>query len=122
VGYHSSMITEGFVGIIKIDKDVAFCSVTDETEIACFAALRQKLYTNFKLSDGHSLIAEVHQSGPQGCVEILMPNTPVAETMVKMMNKNIAASLTYFLMDQGMDKNFVNAWCQSRVILAAQHQ
>ena len=41
VGYHSSMITEGLVGIIEIDKDVAFYSVTHETEIAGFVALRR---------------------------------------------------------------------------------
>ena len=42
-----------------------------------------------------------------GSIDILIPNTPEAETMVAMMNKQLPAYLTFYLDDLGMDKDFI---------------
>jgi hypothetical protein len=40
---------------------------------------------------------------------IIIPNTPDAETMICMMNKNIAAYLQYTLIEQGFSQDFVKS-------------
>ena len=42
-----------------------------------------------------------------GSVDIVIPNTPEAETMVAMMNKQLPEYLTLYLNDLGMDKYFI---------------
>ncbi len=44
-----------------------------------------------KMTDGHSLIDEVHQEGPHFKTTCIMPHTPEAERLVATMNKNVAA-------------------------------
>jgi hypothetical protein len=61
-----------------------------------------------KLSDGHQLIAEVHQASTLvGPVHIAIPNTPEAERMVIMMNKNFPAYVGHVLKDQGLPEIFL---------------
>ena len=64
-------------------------------------------YTQLKLEDGHSLIAEIHQEHAMADVEAVIPDIPAAETMALMMDKNIVAYLTHCLGDSGTDKEFV---------------
>ena len=59
------------------------------------------------MEDGHSLIAKAHQRGYMGSVNIVIPNTPEAETMVAMVNKQLPAYLAFYLEDQGLDKGFI---------------
>ena len=59
------------------------------------------------MDDGHSLIAEAHQRGHMGSVDIVIPNTPEVEMMVAMMNKQLPAYLTFYLNNLGMDKYFI---------------
>ena len=40
-------------------------------------------------------------------VDIVIPNTPEAENMVAMMNKQLLAYLTLYLDDLGTDKDFI---------------
>jgi len=49
------------------------------------------------MADGHSLVAELHQRGLMGAVEIVVPNSPAAEQMIEMMNKHMGAFLFYYL-------------------------
>ena len=44
------------------------------------------LLKKFKLANGTSLIAEVHQRGPMGAVDVIVPNILEAEAMILMMN------------------------------------
>ena len=57
--------------------------------------LRHLLYNYVKMEDGHSLITKAHQQGYMGPFNIVTPNTPEAETMVAMMNKQLPAYLTF---------------------------
>ena len=61
----------------------------------------------FKMSDGSSLIAEVHQRGPMGVVDVIVPNTPEAEAMILMMNRHLPAFCFHYLTGQGVDETFV---------------
>ena len=65
------------------------------------------LYKYVKMDDGHSLIAEAHKRGHTVSVDIVIPNTPEAETMVAMMNKQLPAYLTFYLHNLRMDKYFI---------------
>ena len=89
--FHSSMTAEELVGIIDFDATENVYSVLDPTKAVATMILRHVLYKYVKMYDGHSLIAEAHQRGHMGSVDIVIPNTPEAETMVAMMNKQLPA-------------------------------
>ena len=84
--FHSSMTVEELVGIIDFDVTESVYSVLDPTKAVATMNLRHVLYKYAKMDDGHSLIAEAQQIGHMGSVDIVIPNTPEAETMVAMMN------------------------------------
>ena len=65
------------------------------------------LYKYVKIDYGHLLIAEAHQRGHMRSVDIVIPNTLEAETMVVMMKKQIPAYMALYLDDLGMDKDFI---------------
>ena len=56
-------------------------------------SLRHVLYHHMKLSEGYSLLAEVHQESELDSVDIVVPDIPEAEAMVAMMNKQISVYL-----------------------------
>ncbi len=61
-----------------------------------------------KMSDGHQVIAEVHQASLLvGPVHIVIPNSPEAERMVIMMNKNLPAYVGHVLKDQGLPDSYL---------------
>ena len=61
-----------------------------------------------KMSNGHQLIAEVHQASLLvGPVHIVFPNSPEAERMVIMMNKNLPAYVGHVLKDQGLPDSYL---------------
>jgi hypothetical protein len=73
-----------------------------------YLSLRQVLLCYLWLSDGHQLIAEVHQSDEiMGPVQAVVPNTPEAERMILMMNKNVPSYIGNVLRDQGMPQTFL---------------
>ncbi len=63
---------------------------------------------DMKMSDGHQLIADVHQASLLvGPVHIVFPNSPEAERMVIMMNKNLPAYVRHILKDQGLPDSYL---------------
>ena len=107
VNFHASMTAVGFEGIWDLDKEVPIYNVTNPLQIEGFMSLRTVMYSKLKLSDGHTLVAEMHQKQEMGDVEAVVPNMPEAETMVEMINKNVVAYLTHYLMDENMPTAFV---------------
>jgi hypothetical protein len=70
--------------------------------------LCQVLLCYVRLSNGHQLLAEIHQSnGVMGRVQAVIPNTPEAEQMILMMNKNFPAYIGNILRDQGLPDSFL---------------
>ena len=101
------MTVEELVGIIDSDATETVQSVSDPIKSVATMILRHVLYKYVKMDDGHSLISESNQRGHMGSVDIVIPNTPEAETMVAMMNKQLPAYLTFYLNNIGMDKYFI---------------
>ena len=80
---------------------------SNSVKIMGYTSLRRVLYKFTKLSGGHSLIGEIHQENDLSIVDIVIANAPEAETMVAMMNKNLAAYLTHYLKDAGLNEDFI---------------
>ena len=92
------MVVEDILGITNLDAVAAL--YTESGELIRGLTLRHVLFTKFKLKDGFQLIAEVHQSAaPMSPVQVVIPQTPEAEKMIFMMNKNFPAFLTFVLRD-----------------------
>ena len=72
--YHASMMMVNFDGVWDIDKKVPIYNVVRPTEIEGYLSLRAVFYSQLKLSDGHSFIAEVHQQHAMVDVEAAIPN------------------------------------------------
>jgi hypothetical protein len=96
--YQITMVVEDLLGITNLD---AAASLYNEAgEATKGLTLRHVLLTKFKLKDGFQLIAEVHQSAaPMSPVQVVIPQTPEAEKMILMMNKNFPAFLSFVLRD-----------------------
>ena len=95
------------MGIIDFDVTETVYSALDSSKLVATMNLRHVLYNYFNMEDGHSLIAKAHQRGYMGSVNIVIPNTPEAETMVEMINKKLPAYLKFYIEDQGLDKGFI---------------
>lgn len=99
INYMSSTIYHGLTGIIDFDKRVNFYSTTDPTKVMGHFMFWHLLYNKFVMSDGQPLFWEVHQAEPMCPVDVVIPNWPEAEHLVLMMNKNVAAFTTHFLLE-----------------------
>ena len=107
VNYQDAMNPVGFPGIWDLDAGVEIFSVTDPTTVVSTTSLRKVLYANITMEDGYPLIGELHQLSPLAVVEALVSNAPEAEVMVGQMQKNVAAYLWFYLLDQGMPEEFI---------------
>ena len=118
VNYEASMTYTGLVGVMNLDKEVEIKSVTDPTATVGTISFRQMLYGVMKLPGNPPLplFSEVHQKSPISSIDTVIPNCPEAETMVGMMNKNIAAYLYHYLQTVAkMDKDSVMALLEASV-------
>jgi hypothetical protein len=105
--YQCSMLLEDIVGITNLD---ATAPIFEEVKNKFLGnlSLHQVLLCYLWLSDGHQLIVEVHQSDEiMGPVQAVIPNTPEAERMILMMNKNVPSYIGNVLKDQGMPETFL---------------
>ena len=107
VNYQSRIIYDGLVGVVDLNREVAFYAESDSTRLMGYISLRYVLYKFMKLSNGHSLIGEICQENNLASVDIVIANAPEAETMVAMMNKNLAAYLTHYLKVAGLNGDFI---------------
>ncbi len=62
-----------------------------------------------KLKDGTALVAELHQRGPQGPVDMVIPNTSEAEACFEMFNKQPAGYLYHVIPMFGATETFVKS-------------
>jgi hypothetical protein len=105
--YQCSMILEDIIGITNLDATAGIYDKETGNFLGTLS-LRQALLRYLRLSDGHQLIAEVHQSEEvMGPVQAVIPSTPEAERMILMMNKNVPACIGNVLKDQGMPEPFL---------------
>ncbi len=69
--------------------------------------LKMVLLNYLKIGDTYSLFAELHQTEELGPVLVIISHCSKAETMVHMMNKQVAAFLYYFLKDAALPVKFI---------------
>jgi hypothetical protein len=106
VNFHCSMTCEDLRGIVYLDAIApVYCEITNKLQGTL--SLRQVLLKYLKMSDGTSLVAEIHQRGSMGIVEIVVPNTAEAEAMVMMMNRQFPAFCHNYFIKNGMTEAFV---------------
>ena len=110
------------MGILDFDVTETVYSVLDPTKALATMNLRYVLYKYVKIDDVHSLISKAHQRGHMGSVDIVIPKTPEAETMVAIMNKQLPAYLTFYLDDLGMDKDFIRKLLTRACCSALMHE
>ena len=108
VNFHCSMTCEDIRGIVHLDATATIYSLSTGDPVGELS-LRQVLLKYLKMSDGTSLIAEIHQRGLMGIVEIIVPNTAEAEAMVLMMNRQFAAYCYNALQKSELDVNFIKS-------------
>ncbi len=100
------MILEDVVGIT--DLDGAAWLQDEGMTTPLHLSLRKLLLQNIRLSNGHQLLAEIHQSSSvMGKVQAVIPNTPEAKQMILMMNKNCPAYVGNVLRNQGLPNSFL---------------
>jgi hypothetical protein len=101
------MLLEDFVGITNLDATAPIFKEVSNKFLGNLS-LHQVFLCYLWLSDGHQLIVEVHQSDEiLGPVQAVIPNTPKAEWMILMMNKNVPSYIGNVLKDQGMPETFL---------------
>jgi hypothetical protein len=74
--------------------------------------MRDILLNYFTMTDGHSLIAEVHQRRVLSPVEVIILNTEEAETMIARMNVHLPVFCYHYLIDKSLGKTFAEALIQ----------
>ncbi len=104
--YQSLMILEDVVGVTDLDGKAVLEKAGLPTPLRL--TLRKLLLEYIRLSNWRQLLTEIHQSdGGMGKVQAVIPNTPEAEQMILMMNKNCPAYVGHILCDQGLPDNFL---------------
>ncbi len=104
--YQCTMMLEDITGIVYLNGTAAIKD-NNTGNVIRVVSLRTLLLRYLHLSNGHQLIAEIHQAnGVMGPVQAVVPNSPEAEQMIMMMNKNFPAYVGNILRDQG-----VGLWC-----------
>ncbi len=105
--YQCTMMLEDITGIVYLN-GMAAIKDNNTGNVIRVVSLRTLLLRYLCLSNGHQLIVEIHQAnGVMGPVQAVVPNSPEAEQMIMMMNKNFPAYVGNILRDQGFDETFL---------------
>lgn len=104
--YEVSMTAEDLVGVIDLDYSATVYHPVTRKAVGSYS-LRYALMNFVKMSDGRPAIAEAHQSSISKPTHLVVPNTPEAERMIGMMNKNLPAYLYHTLIDYDLPADFV---------------
>ena len=120
--YQCSLTVEVLKGVVNIDAPTKYDrSLADGSVISLEFTLREILLKYFKMEDGHPLVAEVHQRIVTSPVEVVIPSSSEAETMLAKMNKHFPAFIYFYLQDKGMSKDFAvnlvrNSCCPTLIV------
>jgi hypothetical protein len=98
--YEVSMTLEELVGVINLDHPALRMHPTMGQHVVSYT-LCYVLLNFVKINDGHSFIAEAHQSDISMPTHLIIPNTSKAEQLVSMMNKNLPEFLLNVPKEQG---------------------
>jgi hypothetical protein len=111
INYEVSMTAEELAGVIDLDRLTAIVHPTSGKVVARYSLLH--ILLNFiKMSNGCAGFAEAHQQDLSMPMHLVVPNTPEAEHLIGMMNKNLPAFLFHTLKEQGLPDKFINKLLQ----------
>jgi hypothetical protein len=105
--YEVSMTAEELAGLIDLDTPLTIINLANGLHLVSYS-LCYALVNFRKISNGHSLVAEAHQRDISKPTHIIIPNTPKAECLVGMMNKNLPAFLSNMSKEQGLPEEFID--------------
>jgi hypothetical protein len=101
------MMPEELVCVIYLDHPAPIMHpTTGQHVVSC--TLRHVLLNFVKMSDGHPLIAEAHQSNISMPTHLIIPNTPKAEQLVGTMNKKFPLFLLNVLKEQRLPDDLID--------------
>jgi hypothetical protein len=101
------MSAEELVGVIDLDNPTSIFHPISGKLVAYYSL--RYMHLNFvKMSDPCSLITKGHQSDISKPTHIIIPNTPEAEQLIGMINKNLPAFLLHMLKEQGLPEDFID--------------
>jgi hypothetical protein len=106
--YNMSVVSTEVQGIMDLDASVeAICPQSRATLGSL--SLRETLIKYLKQKDGNPLVAELHQCGPQGPVDMVIPNSGKAEARFEMFNKQPVGYLYHVLPTFGATETFTKS-------------
>ena len=117
------MTAEDLVGVINLDYESKILHPTTGKEVGSYS-IRYALMNFVKMSDVRPAIAEAHQSGISKPMHLIVPNTPEAERLITMMNKNLPTYLYHTWIEHGLPEEFVEDLLRKlceMTMLAARH-
>ncbi len=106
--YNMSLISVQVKGITNLEV-LAEVTCPELGNVIGHLSLRQTLLKYLKLPDGNPMCAELHQPGPQGPVDMVIPNTLLAECSFEMFNKQPAGYLYHVLPKFGASELFIKS-------------
>ena len=106
--YNMSLISVQVKGITNLEAS-AEVTCPDSGNVIGRLSLRQTLLKYLKLPDGNPMCAELHQRGPQGPVDMIILNTPLAKGSFEMFNKQPAGYLYHVLPTFGASALFIKS-------------
>ncbi len=104
--YQVSMVCKDLIRVTLLDESKEITHLTTGKSLGT-NSLQYVLLNYLKMKDGHLMIAEAHQEDILKPIHIIIPNTPEAERMVGMKNKNLPAFLWHILIEQGLPEDFI---------------
>ena len=106
--YNMSLISVQVNGITDLEAS-AEVKCPESGDVLGHLSLRQTLLKYLKLPDGNPMCAELHQRGFQTPVDMIIPNTPLAERTFEMFNKQPAGYLYNVLPEFGASTSFIQS-------------
>jgi hypothetical protein len=104
--YNMSLISIQVKGITNLEAS-AEVTCSESGNVIGHLSLHQTLLKYLKLQDGNPMCAELHQCGPKGPVDMVIPNTSLAECCFEMFNKQLAGYLYHVPPTSGTSNLFI---------------
>jgi hypothetical protein len=106
--YNMSLIRVQVKGITDLEAS-AEVKCPESGDVLGHLSLRQTLLKYLKFPDGNPMCTELHQRGFQGPVDMIIPNTPLAESSFEIFNKQPAGYLYNVLPAFGASNSFIKS-------------
>jgi hypothetical protein len=104
--YNMSVVSVEVSGIMDLDA-LADVLCPESGDVLGRLSLQETLMKYLILKDSNPMVAKLHQRGPQGPVDMVIPNTSEAEAHFEMVNKQLAGYLYHVLPLFGATETFI---------------